>query len=69
MNKITVLKLPTVIKLSGLARATIYKHIKTGNFPQPIKMTSKSIGFIEHEIEKWLQEKADQRPALNLLKD
>lgn len=35
----------------GLSRSTIYERIKTGTFPPPISLGSRSVGWIESEID------------------
>ena len=50
----TVLRLPTVLARTGLARATIYAHISQGSFPAPIKLGPRASGWVEAEIEGWV---------------
>jgi prophage regulatory protein len=52
-----ILKLPDVIKVTGLARSTIYKLIGENRFPKQIKLTSFSSGWLKSEIEHWLNER------------
>jgi prophage regulatory protein len=56
-----ILKLPEVIKTTGLARSTIYRLINEDRFPKQIKLTSFSSGWLLSEIEEWI----DQRIALS----
>lgn len=37
----------------GLSRSTIYRLIDSNDFPQPIPLGSKSIGFLSSEVEAW----------------
>ena len=50
-----IIRLPEVVKSTGLARSTIYKKIMEGNFPKPIALGSKSVGWVESDIENWIQ--------------
>jgi len=52
-----ILKLPEVIKMSGLARSTIYKLISEDRFPKQIKLTKFSSGWIKSEIDCWIDER------------
>ena len=52
-----IIRLPEVIKSTGLARSTIYKMIAANNFPAQIALGSKSVGWVEAEIQNWIQEK------------
>lgn len=48
-----ILRLPEVIKETGLSRSTIYNLIKEGSFPPPIKLSSRASGWLSDEIEHW----------------
>jgi prophage regulatory protein len=48
------LRRPIVEKLSGLSRSTIYDLMSRGEFPRPIKLTSKAVAWSEEEILAWL---------------
>lgn len=52
-----ILKLPDVIKVTGLARSTIYKLISENRFPKQIKLTNFSSGWLKSEVESWLDER------------
>ena len=45
-----------VSKLTGLARATIYKKVKEGSFPPPIRLGARSVGWRLSDIDDWLQD-------------
>lgn len=45
-------ELPQII---GLTTRTIRTLMNTKNFPIPIRLTKKAIGFYEHEIQEWLK--------------
>ena len=47
------LRRPAVEAKTGLKRSTIYKFLKDGTFPKPIKIGSRSVAWIESEIEDW----------------
>lgn len=44
---------------TGLARSTIYQRIKEGSFPPPISLGSKAVGWVESEIDDWLNRQID----------
>ena len=52
-----ILKLPDVIKITGLARSTVYKLINENRFPKQIKSTSFSSGWLQSEISQWIDER------------
>ncbi|MDJ1634556.1 helix-turn-helix transcriptional regulator [Rhizobium rhizogenes] len=49
----TILRRHDVEKLTGLARSTIYAKISSGEFPKPVKITGRSVGWLETEITNW----------------
>ncbi|MDX1461328.1 MAG: AlpA family transcriptional regulator [Xanthomonadales bacterium] len=58
-----ILRLPEVIERTGLATSTIYKHIREGNFPAQIKLTSKSVGWREADIDAWIEKRSETTAA------
>jgi len=38
----------------GLGRSAIYKAMQQGEFPKPIKLTSRAVGWRQSDIEAWL---------------
>ena len=59
----TILRLPAVKARTGLSRSTIYVRISAGNFPKPISLGSRAVGWIESEIDAWLEDQIDASRA------
>jgi prophage regulatory protein len=38
----------------GLPRSTIYDGVRAGTFPSPIRLSARSTGWIESEVESWI---------------
>ncbi len=58
---LTILRRKQVEIRTGLSRSTIYSKIKSERlgehdptFPKPIKLGGKAVGWIESEIEAWI---------------
>lgn len=51
----TILRLPSVKNRTGLSRSTIYLRIANKTFPAPISLGGRAVGWIEKEIEIWLE--------------
>ena len=49
-----ILRLRAVQDWTGLSRSTIYAMLKTGNFPQSVKLGLRSAGWYETEISNWI---------------
>lgn len=52
----TILRLPAVKARTGLSRSTIYLRISEGKFPRPISLGSRAVGWIEAEVNGWLNQ-------------
>ncbi len=49
-----LLRLPMVMRITGLARSTIYKLIAQNQFPAPIKLSKRAVAWLQSEIESWV---------------
>lgn len=61
-----VLRLPEVRNRTGLSKSSIYLHIKQGSFPRPIPLGVRSVGWLEGDVESWLEQRisaARARPS------
>ena len=56
-----VIKLPQVKELTTLSSATIYRLIKTSEFPKQLKLAERSSGWLLEEINDWLESKSTLR--------
>jgi prophage regulatory protein len=52
--------LPSVKSKTGLGRSTIYVLISRGEFPKPISLGARAVGFLEHEIDAWVSARVEQ---------
>lgn len=50
----TILRLPAVKTRTALSRSSIYKLAAEGAFPRPIRLGPRSVGWIEAEVDEWL---------------
>ena len=50
-----ILRLPEVMTRTGLSRSTIYLRISQGIFPKPVSLGARSVGWVEAEIQEWLE--------------
>ena len=54
LEKRRIVRRDEVSKLTGLARATIYKKVADGSFPAPIRLGARSVGWRLSDIVAWL---------------
>lgn len=52
---LTVLRRHQVEIRTGLARSSIYALIAKGQFPAPIRLSAHTVGWLEHEINGWIE--------------
>ncbi|MBX9704536.1 MAG: AlpA family transcriptional regulator [Silvanigrellaceae bacterium] len=52
----TILRLPVVKNRTGLSRSSIYLKVAKGEFPQPISLGERCVGWIEEEITNWIEQ-------------
>ena len=55
LEELRVLRREEVTRLTGLARATIYKKVTDGTFPPPVRLGIRSVGWRASDISDWLQ--------------
>ena len=55
----SILRLPAVKARTGLSRSTIYLRISEGSFPKPISLGSRAVGWIEAEVNDWLNQRIE----------
>ena len=52
-----ILRLRDVETQIGFKRGFIYKYIKEGTFPKPIRIGSRSVGWDSIEIDRWVADR------------
>jgi prophage regulatory protein len=55
----TILRLPAVKARTGLSRSTIYLRVSEGTFPRPVSLGRRAVGWLEAEIQEWLQRRVE----------
>ncbi len=52
-----ILRLPQVIERCGIRRSSIYAQMNAGKFPKPIQLGLRAVGWVDSDIDEWLQGK------------
>ncbi|MBL7637999.1 helix-turn-helix transcriptional regulator [Atlantibacter hermannii] len=55
------IRMPEVLRRTTYRKAWIYRLISQGRFPQPVKIGSRSVAFIEREIDEWVNQRIAER--------
>ena len=61
-----ILKLPAVIEITGKCRSAVYQQISEGTFPRQISLGPRAVGWLESEIQEWIDSRIQSRDAENL---
>ncbi|NJA05012.1 MULTISPECIES: AlpA family transcriptional regulator [unclassified Methylomonas] len=54
-----ILRLPAVKTRTGLSRSTIYLRVAEGSFPAPVSLGGRAVGWIEAEVDAWLNQRIE----------
>jgi prophage regulatory protein len=58
---VRILRLPEVCQVTGLKRAMIYRLQQKKSFPQSVKITDHAVGWIDVEVQAWLEQRIAAR--------
>src|SRR5262249_27040640 len=58
-----ILRLPDVEARVGLKQTAIYDGVTKGTFPKPVPLGKRAVGWLEHEIDAWLDARIAERDA------
>jgi prophage regulatory protein len=48
-----LLRLPAVVRQTGLSRSTIYRLMAIRHFPLPVKLAGRAVGWRRSDVERW----------------
>jgi prophage regulatory protein len=55
IESLRIIKLPEVLALTGLSRTSVYEQMNAGTFPMAIKLSKRSVGWYESEVQEWIK--------------
>jgi len=50
------IRLPRVLQLVGLSRASVYERVANGSFPSPVPVGSGRVAWVESEVRRWMSD-------------
>jgi prophage regulatory protein len=53
-------RLPRVRQVTGLSRSTIYLLVSRGQFPPPVRLSERAVGWPASAVHGWVQERISQ---------
>ena len=58
-----ILRIRQVQEVTGLSKSTIYLFIKQGKFKKPIQLGTRSVGWLQSDVDEFLTERIkESRP-------
>lgn len=48
-----LLRMPAVLRRTGLGRSTIYRLIAHKQFPLPVRLTGRAVGWRKADLDQW----------------
>ena len=48
-----LLRLPAVLRVTGLARSTVYRMVAEHTFPAPVKLAKRAVGWRHDDVRAW----------------
>jgi len=60
-----LIRLPEALEKTGLSRTRLYEAVAAGTFPKPVKLgpDARAIGFLDSEIDGWIESRLEAREA------
>ena len=55
-NGLRILRFPDVVNRTGLSKSAIYQRIRSDEFPSPVSLGVRAVGFVECEVEGWIEQ-------------
>ena len=52
------LRIREVLRVTGLSRATLYAMVSEGQFPSPVRLRARAVGWRASQVQAWI----DDRP-------
>jgi len=59
-----ILRRDEVERVTGLPRSSLYEKVAKGDFPKPIKLSARSVGWLESEIIDWQRARIGARDGV-----
>lgn len=50
-----ILRMRDVLDCTGLSKSTLYRIIRDGEFPKPVRITSQLVGWRASVIQEWIE--------------
>jgi prophage regulatory protein len=58
-----IYRLPEVLDVTGLCRSGVYKALAAKDFPEPLKIGKRAVGWLETELMDWVATRQRRKSA------
>jgi prophage regulatory protein len=48
-----MLRLPAVLRVTGLGRSTVHRTVAEHTFPAPVKLAKRAVGWRQDDVRQW----------------
>ncbi|MDD3181552.1 MAG: AlpA family phage regulatory protein [Alphaproteobacteria bacterium] len=55
-----ILRKPAVLARIGIKNSTLYDWIAKGNFPRPLHLSERSVGWLEADVEAFIAKRVEE---------
>jgi prophage regulatory protein len=56
-EEIIFVRLPEVKAVTGLSKSSLYALIRASNFPAPVRLGPRTVGWVRSEVKEWAAER------------
>ena len=57
-----VIRLSEVVKITSLSRSTIYLYMSRGDFPRPLRIGRRTVGWRYSHVHDWIESRPTTKP-------
>jgi prophage regulatory protein len=61
---VRLIRLPEVLRRTGLSKVTVWRWRRAGDFPRPVRLSPTVVGWVESEIDAWIAKRITARDAV-----
>ena len=54
-----ILRMRDVLEMVSVSRTTVWRQVKAGDSPAPIRLSPRSVGWRQSDIEEWIASRDD----------
>ena len=58
-----IIRRPELTERTGLQKSAIYERMEAGTFPKAVTLGPNSVGWLEHEVDAWIEARIAARDA------